>query len=121
MSWIARLAPFGIGNPEPIFLTRGLTVAAPMRLIQDKHISLQLHQSSPGNAVSTRTIAALGWSRDSVGWPARCKRMGVAKGSVIDALYRLRHNTGPYASPHFNGIELELCDLRPAGRATHCL
>ena len=115
MSWIARLAPFGVGNPEPVFLTRSLTMAVPVRLIQDKHVSLQLHQSGPGNAIPTRTIAALGWSRDSVGWPARCRRMVLAKGSVIDALYRLRLNTGPYTSPHFNGLELELCDLRHCG------
>ena len=34
-AWIARCAPFGIGNPEPIFLTRTLTLAAPVRLIQE--------------------------------------------------------------------------------------
>jgi single-stranded-DNA-specific exonuclease len=119
MSWIARLAPFGIGNPEPVFLTRNITVAAPIRLIQEKHISLQLMRSGPREANPALAIAALGWSRDSVGWPARCSRMALVKGSVIDVLYRLRHNTGPYASPHFSGLELELCDLRPTGAPLH--
>jgi len=29
MAWIARLAPFGMGNPEPVFLTRNVTLATP--------------------------------------------------------------------------------------------
>ena len=114
MTWIARLAPFGMGNPEPIFLTRSMTLAAPIRLIQEKHISLQLMQSAVGQPSNPGAIPAVGWSRDAKGWPARCNRLGLGKGSVIDVLYRLRHNTGPYASQQFSGIELELCDLRPA-------
>jgi len=113
-AWITRCAPFGIGNPEPIFLSRSLTLAAPIRMIQDRHISLQLTQSAPTQATSNSpAISALGWSRDAVGWPVRCARMKLTKGSVVDALYRLRHNVGPYARPQFGGLELELRDLRP--------
>jgi hypothetical protein len=54
-----------------------------------------------------------------MGWPARCNRLGLSKGSVVDVLYHLRHNTGPYASQQFSGLELELCDLRPASAAMH--
>jgi single-stranded-DNA-specific exonuclease len=126
MAWVARLAPFGVGNPEPVFLTRNVTLAAPIRLIQDKHIALQLmqldprqqqrvkQQSSPRGQGGPAAIPALGWSRDPLGWPARCTRLALAKGSVVDVLYRLRHNIGPYASPQFGGLELELGDLRPA-------
>jgi single-stranded-DNA-specific exonuclease len=131
MAWVARLAPFGIGNPEPVFLTRGVTLAAPIRIIQEKHIALQLMQrdplqqesssqesekpqSRPRGQSSPAAIPALGWSRDAIGWPARCNRIALAKGSVVDVLYRLRHNTGPYASSQFGGLELELADLRPA-------
>jgi single-stranded-DNA-specific exonuclease len=116
MAWIARLAPFGIGNPEPVFLTRDVTLAAPVRLIQDKHIALQLMQSGARGQSNPAAIPALGWSRDPLGWPARCTRLALAKGSAVDVLYRLRHNTGPYASPQFGGLELELCDLRPASQ-----
>ncbi len=42
MEWLNRCGPFGIGNPEPILLTRNLTLAAPIRLIQDKHVCLTL-------------------------------------------------------------------------------
>ena len=114
MTWIARLAPFGIGNPEPVFLTRNVALAAPIRLIQEKHISLQLMQSSPRETTSSHAIPALGWSRGAIGWAERCRRLALVKGSVIDVVYRLRHNTGPYASSQFSGLELELNDLRPA-------
>ena len=115
MAWVARLAPFGIGNPEPVFLTRDATLAAPIRLIQEKHIALQLTQSGPRGQSNPAAIPALGWSRDPLGWPARCSRLALGKGSVVDVLYCLRHNAGPYASPQFGGLELEICGLRPAG------
>jgi single-stranded-DNA-specific exonuclease len=114
MAWVARLAPFGVGNPEPVFLTRNATLAAPIRLIQEKHVALQLMQSSPRGQSDPAAIPALGWSRDPLGWPARCTRLALAKGSVVDVLYRLRHNTGRYASPQFGGLELELAGLRLA-------
>ena len=75
--------------------------------IRDRHSTARVTSHS-------RAIPALGWSRDTVGWPARCSRLALAKDSVIDVLYRLRLNTGPYASPQFSGLELELCDLQPA-------
>jgi len=122
LTWIARLAPFGIGNPEPVFLSRNVTLASTVRLIQEKHVALQLMQDDPGQPVAGGSqraasnpqaiIPALGWSREAVGWPARCKQLGLIKGTVVDVLYRLRHNAGPFASRQFNGIELELHGLR---------
>jgi single-stranded-DNA-specific exonuclease len=110
-SWIARCAPFGIGNAEPVFLTRNLTLAAPIRLIQERHVCLQVTQSPPATGMTAPCIPALGWSRGTADWPALCA--GLAPGAVIDILYRIRHNTGPYANPHFGGLELELRSLRP--------
>ena len=95
MAWVARLAPFGIGNPEPVFLTRNATLAAPVRLIQEQHIALQLTQRGPPATINPAAIPALGWSRDPLGWPARCTRLALAKGSAVDVLYRLRHNARP--------------------------
>jgi single-stranded-DNA-specific exonuclease len=108
--WLERLAPFGVGNPEPFFLTRNATLAAPVRLIQDKHICLKL-RSAP-TPINTPTLSALGWSRGPVDWPERCSTL--AQGSSIDILYRLRQRIGAYANPHFGGLELELRDMLPA-------
>ena len=123
-AWIARCAPFGIGNPEPVFLMRNAALAAPVRLIQEKHIRLQLTASRPSQQQrikqeSTRdgnvpAIAAIGWSRGTTNWPVLCAGLALTQGSVVDILYRIRHNTGPYASQNFGGLELELRALQPA-------
>jgi single-stranded-DNA-specific exonuclease len=109
--WIARCAPFGIGNPEPIFVTRNAILAAPIRSIQEKHVCLQLMQAD--GAQPGATIPALGWSRGPGNWPALCAGFGLIPGSAVDILYRIRQNSGPYAGPHFGGLELELCALQP--------
>jgi single-stranded-DNA-specific exonuclease len=128
-AWIARLAPFGVGNPEPLFLTRNATLAAPIRTIQEKHVCLQLTQPAPTHSTTadhptdaswqsaTPTISALGWSGGPKGsasssWPARCAQLALTAGSIVDVVYRVRQNTGPHANPHFAGLELELRDLR---------
>ena len=114
-AWIERCAPFGIGNPEPTFLTRNAVLAAPVRYIQNKHIGLQLIQPGPGApARPTPAIPALGWSRGPTSWPAHCAALALAQGSAVDILYRIKRNTGPYASPHRGGLELELRALRTA-------
>jgi single-stranded-DNA-specific exonuclease len=105
--WVARCAPFGIGNPEPVFLTRSAVLTARVRLIQEKHVCLQLAES-PGSAAC---MPALGWSNGATNWAELCDRLELGPGSKVDVLYRLRRNTGPYAGPHFGGLEMELCGL----------
>lgn len=117
LDWIMRCAPFGIGNPEPVFFTRNATLAAPVRLIQEKHIGLKLSQQKAGLTGKAPAIPALGWSRGPTDWAALCTHLTLAPGSEIDILYRLRHNTGPYASREFGGLELELKALRVAAPA----
>ncbi len=112
-AWIARCAPFGIGNPEPIFVTRNAALAMPIRLIQEKHVCLQLMQFGEQGGAA---IPALGWSRGLANWPALCAMHGLIQGSAIDVLYRIRKNTGAYAGPHFGGLEFELCALQPAAQ-----
>jgi len=122
-AWIARLAPFGMGNPEPIFFTRNAILATPIRPIKEKHICLQLMQNGLNNHPPSPTLSALGWSRggsnssngpDPSSWVARCARLGLTQGSTVDLLYRVKRNTGPYANIASGGLELELCELRAA-------
>jgi single-stranded-DNA-specific exonuclease len=102
--WLTRCEPFGIGNREPVFLTSNLTITAPVRLIKEKHVCLQLEK--PGEAVR---FSALGWSR-GIDWPARISEMGLDKGSQIDIAYRLKTKS----NPQFPGLELELVEIRMA-------
>ena len=111
--WLERCAPFGVGNPEPVLLTRGLRLAAPARIIQQCHICIPL-TPAPGAPGRPCPISALGWSRAGAEpWASRWEALDLQPGSQLDAVYRLRNN--PH--PNYGGIELELLDLAPAGSA----
>jgi single-stranded-DNA-specific exonuclease len=102
--WLTRCEPFGIGNREPVFVTRDLTLSAPVRFIKEKHICLQLEKAGEPNRFS-----ALGWSR-GMDWRARCLEMALNQGSRIDIAYRLKSKS----NPQFPGLELELVDIQTA-------
>jgi len=52
---LALLAPYGMGNPEPVFTAERAELAAPPRIIKDKHIKLKVRagwQGIPKSPVS---------------------------------------------------------------------
>ena len=103
IGWINRCAPFGMGNPEPVFVTRGLRLSAAPRIIKEQHLSLPL-----GKAADGRSLNAMGWSRSGqMSWADRASKCGLAAGSTIDIVYRLRENQHPI----YGGLELDLIDL----------
>jgi single-stranded-DNA-specific exonuclease len=98
IEWLDRLAPYGMGNREPVMLARELRMAGSARIIKERHICLPLE----GN------VNAMGWSRSGhVAWSERIQPMGLAAGMQIDCVFRLRQNK----HPEFGGIELDLIDL----------
>lgn len=107
--WLIRCGPFGVGNREPTWMTRDLTLVAPVRFIKEKHICLQLQHAGAGPQFS-----ALGWTRE-IDWPSRCMEMDLRQGSLLDAVYRLKEKN----SPQYPGLELELIDLRRSTPATN--
>ena len=103
VGWIHRCAPFGMGNPEPVFVTRGLRLSAAPRIIKEQHLSLPL-----GKAEDGRSLNAMGWSRSGQrSWAERASQLQLAAGCSIDVVYRLRENQHPI----YGGLELELIDL----------
>ena len=103
-AWLARCAPYGNAHPEPIFLSRNVTLAAPIRFIKEKHICLEIVQGD-----SPRRFNALGWSR-SINWPARCIHLDLVPGSHVDIVFRITESK--HAS--YGGLQLELVDLQLA-------
>jgi single-stranded-DNA-specific exonuclease len=101
-NWLTRSEPFGVGHREPVWISRGLVLSAPVRLIKEKHICLELAHAS-----SSQRFSALGWSR-SIDWPAHCVTLGLERGSTVDAAYRLKAKS----NPQYPGLELELVALR---------
>jgi single-stranded-DNA-specific exonuclease len=101
--WLERCGPFGMGNREPVFVSRDVRLAAEMRIIKDRHVCLEL---LAGDA----RFNALGWSRSSIAWPEACRQLELRAGSRIDAAYRVRARNDVW---HV-GVELELVDLRPS-------
>jgi single-stranded-DNA-specific exonuclease len=111
--WLERCEPFGMDNPEPFFLTRGLVLTGPVRIIKERHVCIPLAAAAglqPGDSTAL-TMNAMGWSRTGAqDWPTRCAALRLEAGSQVDAVFRLRENK----HPRYGGIELELLDLAPS-------
>jgi len=99
--WLERCGPFGVGNREPVLMTRGATLAAAVRVIKERHICLKV-------ASGSARFSALGWCRSGVEWASRCAGMELAEGSMVDLAYKLRAKSNPY----YPGLELEIVDLQ---------
>ncbi|RMH04087.1 MAG: single-stranded-DNA-specific exonuclease RecJ [Planctomycetota bacterium] len=92
---LGSLAPFGEGNPEPLFLASGLELAALRPIGDGSHLELRLQRN--GHAVR-----ALGWRR-AEDWS------GLEPGDRLDVLFHPTLN-------RFRGrasVEWTLRDLRP--------
>jgi single-stranded-DNA-specific exonuclease len=64
------LEPYGIGNPEPVFAARGAQLAAPPRIIKDKHIKLKLRAGrASGQSIRPEELAATAMLRTPCGQP----------------------------------------------------
>lgn len=77
-SLIRHFEPFGIGNPSPVFLSRGVRLKSPPRTL--KHDGLKLYLDA-GGAV----LEAIGW-----GFAERAGE--IAPGGTIDVVYRIERD-----------------------------
>jgi single-stranded-DNA-specific exonuclease len=107
--WLRKLEPLGHGNPEPVFVARNAHLMAPVRVMKERHIRLDLAQgSSPSaaHAVSFGAIRAVGWDM-----AFRATELGLSEGSRVDLAYRIREND----HPEYGGIEVEIAGMeRPS-------
>ncbi|HEU5351080.1 MAG TPA: single-stranded-DNA-specific exonuclease RecJ [Terracidiphilus sp.] len=110
--WLRRLEPLGHGNPEPIFVARNARLLAPVRLMKERHIRLELTQTAaPGAPISAASVLrAVGWDM-----AFRATELGLAAGSLIDLAYRIREND----HPEYGGLEVEIAGMEPAAGEHH--
>ena len=107
---LRKLEPFGAGNPEPVFWASA-RVAAPPRLVGEKHIRFKL---GPGSIAGEN-----GWRRalvhNTMGWRL-AEKVGEAKvltGDLLEVAFTLDHNE----HAEFGGIELSLRDFKASASA----
>ena len=104
--WLRKLEPLGHGNPEPVFVARRARLLAPVRIMKERHIRLDLaHDSANGNSRKAEGMRAVGWDM-----AFRAAELGLAQGSLVDVAYRVREND----HPDYGGIEIEIAGLEPA-------
>ncbi len=107
---LQRLQPFGVGNPQPVFVARGVRVMAPPRVLKEKHVKLKLappiveSRQPPGsNWRSNVGFNAMGWHM-----AARCQQAGLLTGDALDVAFTIDHND----HPEYGGLELVLRDFQ---------
>jgi single-stranded-DNA-specific exonuclease len=108
---LCRLVPFGMGNPEPVFVARAARILTEPRVIKEKHLKLKLARSTNGSQATSmaRAMDAMGWRMAE-----RLQNQPLAFGDTLDVAYRIERNT----HPDFGGnLQLVLCDFELGGRA----
>jgi single-stranded-DNA-specific exonuclease len=126
LSALEQLAPFGIGNPDPLFLTRGALLLAPPRPLNDRHLRLSF--ADPDTSACFSGVA---WSRNTprntppntprntprrTPWAEHAIEHRWAAGDHFDIAYHLRRNW----HPDFGGWELELLSLDRLPHTASC-
>jgi len=107
---LRRLEPFGIGNPEPVFATRGIRLTQPPRFVKEKHVKLKLGLSDGEVSEEKREPK---WRRsvtyDAMGWrmAEQATQAKLLPGDTLDIAFTIGCNE----HSDFGGLELTLCDF----------
>jgi single-stranded-DNA-specific exonuclease len=96
---VQRMEPFGVGNREPVFVSRELRVLLPPKVLKEKHAKLRVQQVN-GKAMR---FDAMAWRMAE-----RISAEGILANDTIDMAFTLDENM----HPEFGGIELRVCDFR---------
>lgn len=94
MAEIARLEPFGTGNPSPIFLAEGVEVVNEPRVVRDRHLKFSLHHRG-------RTLNAV-W------WKAHPQKRFYSQAETLSLAFSVDEKS--YANP--SNIQLAIRDMK---------
>jgi single-stranded-DNA-specific exonuclease len=98
LATLEQLAPFGLGNPDPLFVTRGARLLTPPRILADRHVRLSLEDHDRAGRFS-----GVVWGRRT-SWAELSRQQNWLPGDRFDVAYHLRRNW----HPDFGGWELEI-------------
>ena len=101
LATLEQLAPFGLGNPDPIFVTRRVRLLTPPRILADRHVRLSLEDQD-----GVGRFSGVAWGRRN-SWAEESRRQSWGPGDNFDLAYHLRRNW----HPDFGGWELEITAL----------
>jgi single-stranded-DNA-specific exonuclease len=99
---LAQLGPFGNGNPEPLWISNGVRLAAALKVVKERHLRVSVEDALDG----TR-FGGMAWSRRT-DWAARAREEQWSEGDLVDLAYRLHRNW----HPDFGGWELEIVAVK---------
>ena len=105
---LRQLEPFGQGNPEPVFMSREVSLLLPPRIVKDKHLKFRVNQRI--------NEAKASYNYEAVGWRMAQRLHGDAyqPGDKLDLAFTVTVNE----HPDFGGFELNLDDFRKSAVAT---
>lgn len=111
---VQRLQPFGVGNPQPVFVVRGVRLVAPPRVLKEKHVKLKLavaenRELATGSWRNKITFDALGWNLAE-----RCQQAALRPGDHLDIAFTIDNND----HPEYGGLELSIRDFKSQAKAT---
>jgi single-stranded-DNA-specific exonuclease len=96
---VQRMEPFGVGNREPVFVSRNVRVLLPPKVVKEKHAKLRVEQMN-GRAMR---FDAMAWRMAE-----RISSEGILANDCVDLAFALDENT----HPEFGGMELRVCDFK---------
>ncbi len=97
---IAKLEPFGEGNPEPMFCSRNLRLAQPLRVLKGEHIKFQV---TDGKKIFE--AIGFGMAKDSD------IELALRNNIMFDMAYTVSLNNWQ----GINAIQLKIEDIKPSG------
>jgi single-stranded-DNA-specific exonuclease len=111
---LQRLQPFGVGNPQPVFVARAVRMVAPPRVLKEKHVKLKLaaaenREPTTGNWRNAITFDALGWNLAE-----RCQQAALLPGDFLDIAFTIDNND----HPDYGGLELSMRDFKVPAKET---